>query len=54
MAVGYTGMAQYTLAPMCVVAAIIVILFVKSDKFLDELRAKEQQESLEEDAKAVD
>lgn len=53
MAVGYTGMAQYTLAPMCIVAAIIVILFVKSDKYLDELRAKEQQESLEEDAKAV-
>ena len=53
MAVGYTGMAQYTLAPMCIVAAIIVILFVKSDKYLDELRAKEQQESLEEDVKAV-
>ena len=52
MAVGYTGMAQYTLAPMCIVAAIIVILFVKSDKYLDDLRQKEQEESLAEDAKA--
>lgn len=50
VAVGYTGMAQYTLAPMCVVAAILVIVFVKSDKALDKLREQEKQQALKGEA----
>ena len=50
MALGYTGMAQFTLAPMCIVAGLIVLIFVKNDKYLDELRNKEIQESLNADS----
>lgn len=53
IALGYTGMAQFTIAPMCVVAAIIVIVFVKSDKAVDKLRDQERQESLAGEAPEV-
>ena len=49
---GYTGMAQFTLAPMCVLAALLVVFFVKGDKALDELRDQETRESLAIDAES--
>ena len=48
IALGYTGMGQLTIAPMCVVAAVIVILFVKSDKAVDKLREEEREQAVAE------
>lgn len=47
VAFGYTGMAYYTLIPMMLVAAIIVLVFVKSDKFIDKVRAEERKAALD-------
>lgn len=47
VAFGYTGMAQYTIGPMCVAAAVLVFVFVKGDKKLDKLREEELKASME-------
>ena len=45
VAFGYQGTGMFILAPMVVVAAILVLIFVKSDGFIHKLREKEMQES---------
>lgn len=44
-AFGYTGAAQFVLAPMCLVAGILVLIFVKSDGAVHKLREAEREAS---------
>ena len=40
--VGWQANAQFVLAPLAVLAAVAVIVFVKSDKKISEVRAEER------------
>lgn len=42
---GYGGTALYTLVPMSIVAAVIVLVFVKSDRSIAKLREQEAQQA---------